>query len=181
MSDSTSRERRVYLAELDEATIERFLALSHEPELVETMGWKPFEPGETQRFLEQLDIVALEGCGPGRTVVLGIVHAEERRPIGFVCLKGVSETNPKAEIDIAIMDKEYRGAGYGSEALELIAEYGFEQLGLKTIGLAVFPSNVKAIRAYEKAGFSKIKLLEKGWRMGDGELADILLMEKTAR
>lgn len=43
--------------------------------------------------------------------------------------------------------------GLGSEAVRLIAGYGFEHLGLHRISLGVFAFNPRARRAYEKAGF----------------------------
>ena len=77
------------------------------------------------------------------------------------------------------MEKEYRGQGYGTEALKLALDYAFNELGLALLGLTVFPSNERAIRAYEKVGFKRKEVLEKSWLMPDGEYADMLLMEVT--
>jgi len=84
-----------------------------------------------------------------------------------------------AELGIAIMEKEYRSLGYGSEALELAINYGFNELGLGLIALTPYPFNERAINAYEKVGFVKKEVLEKAWRQESGELVDLLLMEIT--
>ena len=75
------------------------------------------------------------------------------------------------------MDKEYRGQGYGTEALKTAVSYAHNELGLNLLGLTVFPSNTKAIRAYEKVGFHKTELLKDSWLLPDGEYADMWLME----
>jgi RimJ/RimL family protein N-acetyltransferase len=42
----------------------------------------------------------------------------------------------------------------GTEATELMVGHAFERLGLHRVGLTVFSYNMRAISAYEKAGFS---------------------------
>ena len=75
------------------------------------------------------------------------------------------------------MEREYRGQGYGTEALRHVVDYAFNKLDLILIGLTVFPSNQRAIRAYEKVGFQKIEILEDSWLLPDGGYADMWLME----
>jgi hypothetical protein len=43
-------EPPVRLTPLEDEHIARYLTLSHDPVLVASMGWQPFEPGETERF-----------------------------------------------------------------------------------------------------------------------------------
>ena len=75
------------------------------------------------------------------------------------------------------MDSRHRSGGYGSDVLFLATEYAFNNLQLSIIGLTVFPSNTRSIRAYEKIGFKIVDVLEKTWAMPDGEQEDLLLME----
>ena len=44
---------------------------------------------------------------------------------------------------------------YGKEALNRSVEYGFNELGLSRIYLAVFADNPRAIHIYEKCGFKE--------------------------
>jgi RimJ/RimL family protein N-acetyltransferase len=46
-----------------------------------------------------------------------------------------------------------RHQGYGTEAIELLLGYAFEELGLNRVGLSAFEFNDEAIAAYEKLGF----------------------------
>jgi len=57
-----------------------------------------------------------------------------------------------AEVGIAL-GREHTGRGYGTDAMRIIVDYGFRELGLHRIQLGVAPFNPAGIRAYEKAGF----------------------------
>ena len=50
----------------------------------------------------------------------------------------------------------YRFKGYGAEALNLIADYAFNNLGLNKLRLGVFDFNVSALKCYKKAGFIEV-------------------------
>ena len=73
--------------------------------------------------------------------------------IGFVVLFSIKWSNQTAQMAIGIGAREYRGKGYGSDALRLILSYAFSELNLYRIELTVIAYNVGAIRAYERAGF----------------------------
>ncbi|MBI5928525.1 MAG: GNAT family N-acetyltransferase [Chloroflexi bacterium] len=72
--------------------------------------------------------------------------------IGFGDLE-VMWPNQSAFLAIGIGDTDYWGKGYGSDGLQLLLRYGFNELGLHRIGLNVISNNTRAIRTYEKAGF----------------------------
>ena len=73
--------------------------------------------------------------------------------IGFVVLFNIKWSNQSAEMAIGIGDKNYRGKGYGAEALHLILNYAFNELNLYRVGLTVIGYNTPAIKSYERAGF----------------------------
>lgn len=58
-----------------------------------------------------------------------------------------------AEVGIMIGNKNYWNKGYGTEAMELLLQHGFETLNLHRIMLRVYAFNPRAIRSYQKAGF----------------------------
>jgi len=58
------------------------------------------------------------------------------------------------ETQIIIGNKEYRGMGYGSEAINQLIEKA-QDLSISRIYLEVRPDNLRAIKAYEKCGFQK--------------------------
>jgi len=170
-------ETRVYLSPLQDEHIDRYMALSDEPELIATMGWRPFGPDEKERFTQFSQVLSLPNLDDGKAIVLSIINAADNEAIGFTSIKGINETEARAEVGIAIMEKEYRGQGYGTEVLRHVVDYAFNDLGLTLLGLTVFPFNQRAIRAYEKVGFRKTVLLENSWLLPDGEYADMWVME----
>ncbi len=80
-----------------------------------------------------------------------------------------------AEFGILIGDKSFWNQGYGTEAVCLLALHGFNTLNLNRIFLHVFENNPRAIRAYEKAGFT-IEGRERQAEYMDGKFIDILRM-----
>lgn len=59
------------------------------------------------------------------------------------------------EIQIVIGEKEYWGKGYGSRAIKLLIGKA-RCLRISKIYLEVRPTNIRAIRAYERCGFQKV-------------------------
>lgn len=78
---------------------------------------------------------------------------EENKVIGFVDLCEYDWTARNAWVGIGIGDTEYRGKGYGTEAMMLVVDYAFRAMNLHRINLDVFGFNKRAIRSYEKCGF----------------------------
>ncbi len=168
---------RIYISLLRDEHITRFMALSDDPVLIDTMGWKPFKPDERERFLRFTEVLTLPDTDGGESIVFSIIDSSGDKPIGYAAIKGISRINKKAEVGIAIMDKDYRGNGYGSEALQQLVEYSRKVLGLERLGLTVFTSNLRAVRAYEKSGFRKTGILKNSWLLPGGKYADMWVME----
>lgn len=51
--------------------------------------------------------------------------------------------------------REARNKGYGTEAIQLILDYGFNYLNLNNIKLDVLSFNERAIACYKKCGFKE--------------------------
>jgi len=73
--------------------------------------------------------------------------------IGFVALFSIKWASQTCDMAIGIGDPEYRGKGYGQDALRLLLNYAFSELNLYRVGLTVMSYNTAAIKAYERAGF----------------------------
>ena len=81
------------------------------------------------------------------------VPQPEGRYIGGIRLHAISWADRRARVAVGLFDRRFWSHGYGTEALRLLARYGFEVLGLHRIDLRVLDDNPRAIRAYEKCGF----------------------------
>ena len=168
---------RIILTNFNDDHITRYLSLSDDPELIATMGWKPFRSDEKERFRHTVELLSVPYCTKSKVIIFSIVSTAANKAIGFVSIKGINEAKSFAEIGIAIMDREYRNLGYGTEALRRVVDYAFNELGLTLLGLTVFPSNERAIAVYEKVGFRKKEFLKDSWLLPSGAYADLWLME----
>jgi len=170
---------KVYLSPIEDSHIIKYMSGSDDPELMNTMGWRPFGPDEKERFLSTVEVLTLPYCSNGNTTMLSIMTIEGNHPIGYVILKGINVASLSAELGIAIVDSKFLSGGYGTDALGLAVEYAFNNLKLLLVGLTVFPSNTRAIKAYTKVGFKNVAVLEQSWIMPSGEQMDMILMELT--
>jgi RimJ/RimL family protein N-acetyltransferase len=84
-----------------------------------------------------------------------IIDNDTNELIGNCGFLDLDHLNQTAEVGIFIGNKNYWNKGYGTEALTLLVDYGFEALNLHNIGLRVYSFNERAIISYEKAGFKK--------------------------
>ncbi len=87
--------------------------------------------------------------------VFSVRLIENNQIIGIAGYDDIVKENKVATLFIGIGDKNIRGRGYGSEALSLLLEYGFNDLNFHRIQLNVLEFNHAAIALYEKAGFIK--------------------------
>lgn len=74
--------------------------------------------------------------------------------IGNIGLSDISWKNHDAWVGIGIGEREYWGRGYGTDAMQILLRYAFCELNLQRVTLNVFEYNPRAIRSYEKAGFT---------------------------
>ena len=95
--------------------------------------------------------------------------------IGELALLDVDPANAGADVRIALDNADRRGHGFGREALALLLDYVFDEVGLHRVGLDVYAFNTPAIRAYERLGFRHEGRLREVLHQ-DGAWHDSLLM-----
>jgi RimJ/RimL family protein N-acetyltransferase len=84
-----------------------------------------------------------------------IALPDDSRAVGEVVINEIDDDNHSSNIRIALFDEADTGKGFGTEAMRLMVDYGFRQRDLHRISLTVYAFNPRAIRSYEKAGFSR--------------------------
>ncbi|MBX6722522.1 MAG: GNAT family N-acetyltransferase [Dactylosporangium sp.] len=82
--------------------------------------------------------------------------------IGWVEIDDINRRAGSAELRVCIGDKRLWGRGYGTEAVRLALEAGFQRLKLREVYLRVAVDNERAVRAYRKCGFSVEGILRAG-------------------
>ncbi len=73
-------------------------------------------------------------------------------PIGNIALVRIEWRHRWDELGIMIGEKAFWGRGYGTEAVQAMTGIAFDILNLHRVQLEVYDFNLRARRAYEKAG-----------------------------
>ncbi|MBR1883883.1 MAG: GNAT family N-acetyltransferase [Clostridia bacterium] len=111
---------------------------------------------------------------------LSIIELESDKLLGNISLGNIEHISRTATLGIFIGDIESRNKGYGTEAIKLLLDYGFNYLNLNNIDLKVFSFNERAIRCYEKCGF-KVYGKRTEAKFINGKYYDEIFMEVLAK
>jgi len=97
------------------------------------------------------------------------------RLVGTCAFSQLDPDNGSALFHITIGEKASWGRGYGTEATQLMLGHAFDTLRLHRVALSVFEFNERAVRTYQRCGFSiEGRARESIWR--DGRWWDELAM-----
>lgn len=140
--------RRVALRRAHPDDLAAVVRWYRDPELARLTRYqtRPMSHAEIERFFQvrMLSVDALAYC---------ITELPDQRLIGFTTFSSLDPDNGSVLFHITIGERDAWGRGLGTETTELMLGHAFERLALHRVGLTVFSYNVRAIRAYEKAGF----------------------------
>ncbi len=81
------------------------------------------------------------------------IEADNRALIGTIGLHRISYKDGHAGMGVGIGLPEYRGRGYGTDAIGTLLRFCFGDLRLHKVWLEVDCGNDRAIRCYERIGF----------------------------
>ncbi len=107
---------------------------------------RPMSQSEIERFF-QVRMLAPDA------LAYTIVELPRWRQVGFTTFSSLDPDNGSVMFHITIGEHDAWGHGLGTETTSLMLSHAFERLALHRVGLTVFSYNMRAIRAYEKAGF----------------------------
>lgn len=164
---------RIYLSHVRRSDLPAFAAWFADLEVTTYIGalGMSFMPEHEERWYNSV----VEGNNL-KTFV--IVVRETNKVIGSVSLQDINVRNGVAELGIAIGEKNAWGKGYGSEAVRLMADYGFTFCGLYSIYLWFVEFNARGAQAYAKAGFKPAGRIRSSYLI-DGQRYDRVLMDCT--
>ncbi|MBU1633891.1 GNAT family N-acetyltransferase [bacterium] len=111
----------------------------------------------------------------GNALLLTIADKTSGKAIGQTAFFRIDSVSRSAIFYIALLDKSKWSQGLGTEATQLMVEYGFNTLNLHRIQLHVFIDNRAAIHIYEKIGFKKEGVLREAM-YHHGKYCDFLVM-----
>ena len=117
------------------------------------------------------------GNGKGRNFII-IVDGTEIGTIGY---DGVDKEKSITELDIWLKASKYCGQGYGPDALNALTNYLHKEFGIENFIIRPSARNIRAVRAYCKAGFKKMHLSQEEQikQFGRGDVADTITLVKV--
>jgi diamine N-acetyltransferase len=163
---------RVRLRGVEKEDLPQFVIWLNDPEVIEGLGmFLPLSNGDEARWFDK--VAGLEPAE--KPLVIEIRDGEGWRMVGNSGFMGIDWASRVAEVGLFIGDKSIWNKGYGTEVMRLLFKHGFGSLNLNRIWLRVHADNLRAVRAYEKAGMTH----EGSYRQGvykKGAYVDVLVM-----
>ena len=99
--------------------------------------------------------------GSKREYTFGIYELGTNNLIGHISLYAIKRLPYSSAFVGYAMDEIYAGKGIVTEAVELVVQFAFEQVGLHRVEAYVSTENSASIRVLEKSGFQQEGLLRK--------------------
>lgn len=108
-------------------------------------------------------------------VALGVRAVEgSDELLGFVQLISIHPVHRHGELRIRL-SPHHVGKGYGTQAVRMLCQHGFEDLNMERIFLYVFSDNLRALASYQKVGFQVEGVLRRHSFVG-GVFRDVTVM-----
>ena len=142
--------KRIKFAPLDRKHIDIFLKWFNDPEITQYLQmYKPITRDWEEEWFSALkqkeDMVHFS--------ILLLDQENPEKIIGNCAIHNINPRNRKCTCGITIGEKEYQSKGYGTEAMKMLVEYGFNTLNINRIELSVWDFNIRAYKSYQKVGF----------------------------
>ena len=83
---------------------------------------------------------------------------DDGKVIGHLILRNPREDKKIVRLGFIIVDRVFRGKGYGKKIISEAIRYAREKLGAEQINLGVFTNNQNAFECYKACGFKVVEI-----------------------
>lgn len=128
------------------------------------------EPAEAEGLLREIEV----GCRARALFQWGIARRSDDALLGCCTLYHVEPAHRRAEIGYSLR-RDFWGAGYMSEALDLLLRFAFGPLDLHRLEADTDPRNDRSLRLLERLGFRREGYLRQRFHVA-GEVQDSVLL-----
>ena len=135
----------IYYIKLNKTLIEEYLKMVNDSEVSNKISHNP----KTITYEEELNWINI--YLENNALIFSMIEKKTDEFIGNIEIMHIDD-NKIGEIGICITATK-QNQHYGTEAMQAIMKYGYEEIGLKGIELNVYKTNPRAIHCYEKVGF----------------------------
>ena len=140
---------RVYLRPYEKEDLRHLRAWANDPETRGLIGEvRPTSEVEAERWFQRVQ-------DDRDRIWFAVVLKQDDRVIGEAGLLRMFPPWRTTDLTMIIGEKEARGKGYGSEAIHLLLDYAFGYLNFHRVAIGVVGFNERALKFYERIGFSR--------------------------
>jgi RimJ/RimL family protein N-acetyltransferase len=120
--------KSVILRPIKRSDISYFLKWFNDPEVIQYVGlYLPMTEMSEEKFIEEF---GTKRATSDVILVIEVIEGASTRPIGNCGLHRISAKDHNAIFGIVIGEKDYWSKSHGTEAAQLLINYGFQQLNL---------------------------------------------------
>ncbi|MCX5800452.1 MAG: GNAT family protein [Candidatus Eisenbacteria bacterium] len=146
------KANRVSLRALGAEDLERTLQWVNDPEVTRFTGTVfPVSGSEHQFWYQELL--------KDHTRRMFAIMTSDGKHIGNIGVKNIDWVARNAEVLVYIGEADFRGKGYGTEAIAALSDFAFRRLNLHKLYARVFSYNERAAKSFEQCGFQGEGLL----------------------
>lgn len=149
----TLKGENIYLRALEPEDLEFVYAVENDEEIWEVSNTQtPYSKFLIRQYLEN----AQQDIYEAKQLRLAICLASSNATIGLIDLFDFDPKNNRAGIGVLIQKTEDRAKGIGTEALDLLIQYAFNQLQLHQLYANIGEENKQSLQLFSKFGFQQI-------------------------
>ena len=141
---------KVVLRAVEASDNEMLLSLINDPDTEMMIGGSSWPVSEVDqlRWFEHQE--------KNRDILRCIVALQEdKKAIGTIILSEIDQKNATGHIHIKMSKEGGRGKGYGTDAVNTMVRYAFEELRLNCVYANILAYNDASIKLFERCGFKR--------------------------
>ena len=138
---------KVYLRNIEKEDVEILKILVNDKDVsTNVVGWsRPISAMEHEMWFANL-----KNDNSFRYIISCV--DDKNKAYGTAIISRIDWKNRNCSIDIKLL-KDFQGSGYGSETIQLLKDYIFNELNMNRISINILEYNKASIKLFEKMGF----------------------------
>ncbi len=169
----TLKGKNIYLRALEPEDLDFIYALENNESIWEVSNTQtPYSRFLIRQYLEN----AHQDIYEAKQLRLAICHNETAETLGLIDIFDFDPKNNRAGVGLLIGSQANRSKGIGSEALELVINYSFQQLQVHQLYANIGSDKEISLQLFTKFGFQKIGI-KKDWNKVNNGYKDELLFQ----
>ena len=162
---------RLLLRRITESDVKNIFEIYSDPETARFDWYYPIESmDKVTKIIDSFE----EGYEEKEEITWGVVRKDDNKLIGYCCLGDFQEGPRSCEIGYGF-NREYWNKGYGTEAVQILVKFAFEEMNINRIAGTVTLGNDASIKALKKCGFQQEGIFRQRTFM-KGEFVDDVIL-----